>query len=177
LEDCSEFGNFVITLIYGGTKLRDFIFQTVNASFEHCHVSDILKIGTLTPIFKNKGNILNSKNYRGITITPTISEIIETILKIRINTVILDVQNPLQRGFTENTAPLISSLLLEEYKRENKDLKKPTLFGMLDAKSKSAFVVVRHSHLIQKLYHTGISKQAILLIDNLYKNKLEWSKL
>ena len=30
--------------IYGGTKLRDFILQTVNASFEHCHVSDILKI-------------------------------------------------------------------------------------------------------------------------------------
>ena len=140
--------------IYGGTKLRDFILQTVNASFEHCHVSDILKIWTLTPIFKNKGDILNSKNYRGITITPTISKIIETILKNRINTVILNLQNPLQRGFTEKTAPLISSLLLEEYEREKKDLKKPTLFGMLDVKS--AFDVVRHSHLIRKLYNMGI---------------------
>lgn len=129
----------------------------------------------MEPIFKNKGDILNSKNYRGITITPTISKIIETILKCRINPLILDIQNPLQRGFTQNTAPLISSLLLEEYERENKDLKKPTLFGMFDAKS--AFDVVRHSHLIRKLYHIGIPKQAILLIDNIYKNavtKVNW---
>jgi hypothetical protein len=80
----------------------------------------------------------------------------------------LDVLNLLQRGFAENTAPLISSLLLEEYERENRDLKKPTVFGMLDAKL--AFDVVRHSHLIRKLYHMAISKQAILMIDNLYKN-------
>jgi hypothetical protein len=64
---------------------------------------------------------------------------------------------------------------LEEYEGENKDLKKPTLFGMLDAKS--AFDVVLHSHLVRKLYHMGISKQAIHMIDNLYKNavsKINW---
>lgn len=75
----------------------------------------------------------------------------------------------------KNTAALISSLLLEEYKMENKDLTKPTVFGMLDAKS--AFDAVRHSHLIRKLCHMGISKQAILMIDNLYKNgvyKINW---
>lgn len=169
------FGISVECIIYGGTKLRELVLQTVNASFEHCYVSDILKVGALTPIFKNKGDILNSKNYRGITITPTIQKIIETILKIGINPCILDVQNPLQCGFTENTAPLISSLLLEEYEGENKDLKKPTLFGMLDAKA--AFDVVLHSHLVRKLFHMGISKQAIHMIDNLYKNavsKINW---
>ena len=34
---------------------------------------------------------------------------------------------------------------------------------MLDAKS--AFDVICHSHLIRKIYHMGISKQAILMID------------
>ncbi|CAC5359515.1 unnamed protein product [Mytilus coruscus] len=64
---------------------------------------------------------------------------------------------------------------MEEYERENKDLKKPTLFGMLDAKS--AFDVVRHTNLIRELYHMGISEQCILLIDNLYKEattKIKW---
>ena len=108
--------------------MRELILQTVNTSLEHLHVSDILKIGALTPIFKNKGDILNSKNYRGISITPTISKIIETILKFRIKPYNLDVQNLLQRDFTENTVPLISSLLLEEYERDNTELNKPTIF-------------------------------------------------
>jgi hypothetical protein len=41
--------------------------------------------------------------------------------------------NPLQRGFTEHSTPLISSLMLEEVGRENKDNKKPTIIGMLVA--------------------------------------------
>ncbi|XP_063404736.1 uncharacterized protein LOC134688195 [Mytilus trossulus] len=103
------------------------------------------------------------------------SKIIETILKLRINPNILEDQNPLQRGFTKNTAPLIASLIMEEFKRESKDLNKPTIYGMLDAKS--AFDVVRHTNLIRKLYHLGISEQCILMIDNLYKDatsKIKW---
>lgn len=144
--------------------------MSVNASYEHCHVSDIL-----TPIFKYNGDILNSNNYRGISITATISKINETILKFRIKPYILDVQNLLQRGFTENTVPPISSILLEEYEMENTDLNKPTVFGILDATS--ACDVIWHSHLIRKLCHMGISKQAILMIDNLYNNavsKINW---
>jgi len=38
-------GITVECIIYGGKKFRKLILQTVNASFEHCHVSDILKIG------------------------------------------------------------------------------------------------------------------------------------
>jgi hypothetical protein len=43
-----------------------------------------LKVGTLTPIYKNKGLMTESKNSREITITPPLSKIIETILKFRI---------------------------------------------------------------------------------------------
>ena len=106
----------------------------INTSFEHYLLPDLLKIGTLTPI-KNKGVIIDAKNYRGITITPTLSKIVETIIKFRINPTILSVQNPLQRGFTEHSTPLISSLMLEEGGRENKDNKEPTIIGMFDAKS------------------------------------------
>ena len=75
--------------------------------------------------------IIDAKNYRGITITPTLSKIIETIIKFRINPTILSVQNSLQRGFTEHSTPLISSLMLEEVGRENKDNKKPTIIECL----------------------------------------------
>jgi hypothetical protein len=65
--------------------------------------------------------------------------------------------------------------MLEEVGRENKDNKKPTIIGMIDAKS--AFDVVRHANLIRRLYHYGVSKQCILMIDNLYRNattKIKW---
>jgi hypothetical protein len=82
-------------IAYGGEKLRNVLLNLINTSFEHCLLPDLLKIGTLTPIFKNKGMIIDAKNYRGIIITPTLSKIIETIIKFRINPTILSVQNPL----------------------------------------------------------------------------------
>ncbi|VDI01527.1 Hypothetical predicted protein [Mytilus galloprovincialis] len=57
---------------------------------------------------------------------------------------------------------------MDEFNRESKDLNKPAIHGMLEAKS--AFDVVRHTNLIRKLYHLGISEQCILMIDNLYKD-------
>ena len=162
-------------IAYGGKKPRNVLLNLINTSFEHCLLQDLLKIGTLTRIFKNKGLIIDAKNYRGITITPTLSKIVETIIEFLINPTILSVQNPLQRGFTEHSTPLISSLMLEEVGWENKDNRKPTIIGMLDAKS--AFDVVRHANLIRKLYHYGISKQCILMIDSLYRNattKIKW---
>jgi hypothetical protein len=77
-----------------------------------------LKIGTLFPVFNNKGDIKSAKNYRGRTITPTFSKIMEKIIKIRENPTMMKIQNPLQRGFNENSAPLLCELFIEEYERK-----------------------------------------------------------
>jgi len=137
-------------IVYGGDNLVAYIQEVINKTFQLHHIPDILKIGTLFPVFKNKGDCKNAKNYRGITVTPTLSKIIEKILKIRENGKILLNQNPLQRGFTENSSPLLCELLVEEFERENKDLKRPTYIAMLDAKS--AFDVVVHANLIRTLH-------------------------
>lgn len=57
---------------------------------------------------------------------------------------------------------------MEEFQREDKDLKRETIFVMLDAKS--TFDVVKHSSLIRKLFHMGLTTKEILMIDDLYKN-------
>ena len=74
----------------------------------------------------------------------------------------------LQRGFTEDTTPLICELIIEEFECENKDLKKPIYIGLLDGKS--AFDVVVHANLFRRLSQIGISEQSILLLQNLYSN-------
>ncbi|CAG2246627.1 unnamed protein product [Mytilus edulis] len=76
-------------------------------------------------------NFAKTENFQsglkgGITVTPTFSKVIETILKMRENCKIILCQNPLQRGFTENSSQLLCELIVEEFERENTDLKRPT---------------------------------------------------
>ena len=98
------FGITAENVINGSELLLNYLQNLINLSFKNCHIPDILKIGTIFPIYKNKGDIKNAKNYRGITVTPTFSKIIEKIVKIREDLKIIDTQNPLQKGFTEKSA-------------------------------------------------------------------------
>lgn len=97
--------------------------------------------------------------------TPIYSKI---IVKLRENSKILRIQNPLQRGFRENTSPLLCELFIEEFERESKDMKLPTYLALID--SKSAFDVVVQANLIRRLYQVGFSHQSILIVQNLYRN-------
>jgi hypothetical protein len=44
-------------IITAGEQMITIILQIVNTIFDHGSVPDILKVGLLTPVFKNKGNI------------------------------------------------------------------------------------------------------------------------
>ena len=73
--------NITIEHINAGEQMITILLQIVNTIFDHGSVPDILKVGPLTPVFKNKGNIAEVINYRGITVLPVINKIIETIIK------------------------------------------------------------------------------------------------
>ena len=57
----------------------------------------INKSGILTPVLKKNKDRRNPSNYRGISVT----KILQSVLKGRIDKNIEVIQNPLQRGFTE----------------------------------------------------------------------------
>lgn len=61
-------------LIHGGEVLASYIQKLIALLDSFIpEIWDIIKFGTVTPVFKNKGNKNDAKNYRGITITPTLS--------------------------------------------------------------------------------------------------------
>ena len=95
-------GNNMILL----TSLLDKIFK-------NREIPNSLKIGLLSPIFKNKGSKTQSTNYRGITVLPVISKILETVIKNRIQSYVLQSQSRNQRGFTAGASPLNSALPVE----------------------------------------------------------------
>ncbi|CAG2239659.1 unnamed protein product [Mytilus edulis] len=83
--------------------------------------------------FSNLAKKSNTSKF-DIQYLDTVDSEYEHIIKICTDEREHNKQNPLQRGFTENSAPLIATLMIDEFERENKDLKKTTILGMLDAK-------------------------------------------
>ncbi|MES9904479.1 MAG: reverse transcriptase domain-containing protein [Sedimenticola sp.] len=154
-------------LFYGGATLLRTVQTVINAILSTNSVPDCMKLGTLNPIFKNKGSVKQSGNYRGITITPTITRLLETILKNRIEHILQNELNPLQRGFTKNSSPMNCALMIEELIRHNTDINKPTYIAFMDGKS--AFDVVVHSSLMRKLYHMGVNGNNWTIINSLHQ--------
>jgi adenine-specific DNA methylase len=140
----------------------------INQIFKTGEVPNMLKRGLLTPIFKNKGSKKVSTYYRGITILPVMNKIIEATIKLRINTTILDNQNPAQRGFTAKTSPLNAAFIIEELKREAKDNNNELFIVLLDARS--VFDVVNTDHLLRRLYQIGINDKTWNIIHSLHDN-------
>lgn len=155
-------------IIHAGEELQELLRSIINDILQHGTVPETLKKGLLTPVFKNKGNRQQATNYRGITVLPVISKIIETIIKFRTTSTVLQVQNKTQRGFTAGSSPMNSALPLEECYRDAKDANKNFTLILLDAKA--AFDTVVHSHMMRRAFLAGIDDQHWTIIKNLHED-------
>ena len=157
-------------IIYEGKEIKQQLPMLIGEIFELGGIPESLKMGLLTPIFKNKGTKQQAVNYRGITVLPVIDTIIiETIIKNRTQRYVLETQSKRQRGFTAGSSPMNSALLIEEAYRDSKDNNNTTLqLVLLDAKA--VFDTVIHSHLLRKVYLVGIDDKHWSLIKHLHEN-------
>ena len=144
------------------------LLDLINVIFQSGEIPKSLKIGLLTPVFKNKGSSNDVLNYRGITVLPVLEKIIEVILKNRISTRISQNQSVYQRGFTNGVSPLHAALIVEEVTRDTRDKGLTCDLIFLDAKS--AFDVVNHEHLLRRLYHLGVADLHWKLIESLHSD-------
>ena len=94
------YGLTIENINYGGNVLLHFLLDVINSIFKNGVIPESLKVGLLTPIFKNKGEKTISINYRGITVLPVIGKVLEAIIRNRIQPMINETQNPSQGGFT-----------------------------------------------------------------------------
>ncbi|CAC5402683.1 unnamed protein product [Mytilus coruscus] len=141
-------------IIYAGSDTEKPLVPLVQCIFKHGSISETLKMGLLTLVFKNKGTRQQAINYREITVLPVIGQIIETIIKKRTNDRVLETQNKKQRGFTAGSSSLNSALPIEESYRESKDNNITLYLVLLDAKA--AFDTVIHSHMLRRVFLAGI---------------------
>ena len=153
-------------IVHAGENMEKLVQEIINSIFRQGKVPDLLKVGLLTPVFKNKGSKNDVTNYRGITVLPVLGKIIETVLRNRIRPIINKTQSCFQRGFTVGASPMNSALSVEESYRECKDNGLEMKLVLLDAKS--AFDVVRHNNLMRRVYHAGIQDKHWMLIQSLH---------
>ena len=92
--------------IHGGDALIDTTVGIINSLYRVGELTDCMKVGVITPIYKKKGSATDAKNYRGITILPIVTKILETVLREVVRPAVDEVQSGLQRGFTQNSSPM-----------------------------------------------------------------------
>ena len=73
----------------------------------------------------------------------------------------------MQWGFTKHFSLMNCSSIVEEYIRENGDLKKGCFAAFLYAKA--AFDAVNHSSLMRKIFHIGVEGFTCSLIHSIHK--------
>ncbi|VDI25646.1 Hypothetical predicted protein [Mytilus galloprovincialis] len=173
----ADYHNITIEhFIYAGDNILSALTQLINIIFLEGDIPTILKIGLLSPVFKNKGSKNDALNYRGITILPVESKIIEAIIRDRVQPKVQKVQNPTQRGFTKGSSPMNAALPVEEMYRILPEKKQNGYLVLLDAKA--AFDTVVHSHLFRRVYHAGIQDRTWTIIRSLHQNaesSIKWS--
>ena len=154
--------------------LVDEITAIFNQILQSKTVSDAFKSGILTPVLKKSKDPTVLDNYRGITVTPIISKLFESVLLPRLSETFE--QSPLQFGFTKGLSPVMAALIVSEARAEAKlNTCKPLFLVTLD--SQKAFDVVNHTILLDKLYETGIHPALWTIVKDLYSgltSKVKW---
>ena len=131
-------------------------------------VPDEMTEGATHPIQK-KGKPKNiSGNYRGITICPIVTKVMDTIsLRHQKSSVYRD-PDDLQFGFSNGRSGVHTAFILNECIAESLDNKTPLYAASLDVMK--AFDVVRHESLLDKLHDKGLTPTWWRLKDAVYKS-------
>lgn len=136
---------------YSPDEVMQFLVTIVNKIFEVLDIPETTTYGTVTPVLKTNKDKIYPENYRGITVTNTISTVIEGILKERIEPKLLLSQNKLQRGFTQKALSLNTAFVVTQTTNHYRETSNELFMITLDAQK--TFDKVNHELLFNKLYH------------------------
>ncbi|VDI23737.1 Hypothetical predicted protein [Mytilus galloprovincialis] len=167
-----EFGLCAEHLKFSKNEIAPYLTKLFNNIIETLKTPGTFKTGILFPVLKKDKDPSDVNSYRGITVTPVIGKVFEYCILPKLN--LQNITN-LQFGFTKGLNPLISSFIISESKYDQTRKNNEFYMGFLDVKS--AFDVVQHDIILDKLLDLNIPSFLWLVIKDLYSNlstKVKW---
>ncbi|CAC5386547.1 unnamed protein product [Mytilus coruscus] len=129
-------------------ELLSLILHILNTVIEQLDIPQILKGGIMTPVLKKNKDRQNPAHYRGITVTKIFTKILQSVLKSRKDIKIHQIQNQLQRGFTEAIPMIFAAFLASEVTIQSCEDDREILLLTLDAEK--AFDKLEHEILFNR---------------------------
>ena len=125
-------------------------------------------VGTIIPIYKNKGSPEDAKNYRGITLVSSLGKLFTKVINDRLNRFsgLNDIINETQAGFRKNHSTVDQVFVLQTLIELALTEKRKLYVAFVDYKQ--AFDRVWREGLWFKLVQEEISRKMVKLIRNMY---------
>ena len=158
----------------GAQQLCTPITYLINKSIETSTFPESLKLGDITPVFKND-NMLIKKNYRPINILACLSKIFEGILVLQLNMYFDNVFSPYMSGFRKRHS--CQNVLVKYVENCKNSLDKNKVYGTLLTDLSKAFDCLPPRLLITKLQAYGVSEASCMLIANYFKGRSQRVKI
>jgi hypothetical protein len=127
---------------YCSETLSPIISIIINSCLNSMQIPDSWKIAIVTPLYKNKGDLSDSNNYRGISVLPPITKIFEKIISRQItsyferNEFFINTQHGFRKNHSCETA---LNVVLERWK-QTMDKSEVTLSCFIDFKKAFDYV-------------------------------------
>ena len=162
------FGLMAEHLQVAPSTITDFLTPVLNTIVGSASIPEDLKTGISHPIHK-KGKVKNIPgNHRGITISPVITKVLDTISYTHQKTAVRRDEDDLQYGFSNGRSGVHAAFIFNECIAESRDNKQPLYAASLDVQK--AFDVLRHESLLDKLHDKGLTTTWWKLKDDSYRD-------
>ena len=137
-------------------NIAELLSELINLSFEKAFYFGNMKISKVIPVYKEKGKIFDSSNYRPISLLSNINKIVEKLMYKRFYS-FLTLHNSIyinQNGFRKNHSTIHGLITLTNDIRNTLDNNNITCGIFIDLKK--AFDTVDHVILLKEFSYYGI---------------------
>ena len=156
-------------LKHGGVVLRTWLLQVYNAIIELEAIPSTLKLGIITPVYKGGGkDPLSSDSYRGITLTPVIAKLLETLLVERLSWLMMERGLPHlnQTGYRKKVSCQEAIFATLETIMQHAQKNEKMYLCMYDLQK--AFDSVEYPLLFKRLHENGVNGKLWRIIQSWY---------
>ena len=158
----------------GASALCNPITWLINRSISSSKFPNLLKYAEVSPIYK-KGNSLDKKNYRPVSILPCISKVFESVFIDQMSEFLEPVLSPHLSGFRKEHS--CQSVLLHMVDQCKTNMDNNGISGALLTDLSKAFDCLSYKLMIAKLYAYGFNSDACMLVASYFTDRKQRVKL